>query len=205
MRSRRQAHSCAHSSDSRSTVSWSAWATLSLAPSRALELLSRPAVVVAYVRHLHRDDEDRRWDQWAWNIVNELVEDAAASWPILLDLVAAADDDEVLGVVAAGHLEDWVRAHAVRHINQIELQAARDTRFRDALQGIWVWSSLSDETFERVAAAAGSRLDAPATVEDAAERVARNARHDELWAIVNDESGDEQTHADALKTIEDDP
>jgi hypothetical protein len=66
---------------------------------RAVERLGRPAVVAAYIRHMHLDDGDRRLDQWAWNIVNDLVEDAAESWPMILDLVAAADDDEVLGLV----------------------------------------------------------------------------------------------------------
>jgi hypothetical protein len=65
-----------------------------------------------------------------------------------------------------------------------------------------VWSRLPDDTFERVARAAGSRLDAPATLEDAAERVTRTARSYELCAIVDDDTFDEQTRADAWRAID---
>lgn len=168
---------------------------------RVDELLGRSEVVTAYCRHSHDDpDADTAWDRWAWNVVQGLAADAQASWSMILDLVEAADD-EALGLVAAGPLEDWLGAYGPQQIERVEEQAQRSERFRKALGGVWVWSSLPPDTFDRVAAAAGSALDAPATAEDAAERRALDARFNELSAIMDDESVDEQARTDAFNEL----
>lgn len=168
---------------------------------RAVRLLGQAAVVAAWLRNAvdSAGDEEAApgWNFWAWQIVADLLEDRDVSWSMILDLLSAADDDEALGVVAAGPLEDWVKGHAVETIDRIEREADGSDRFRAALGGIWVWSDLPDETFERDAAAARSRLDAPSTPEEAAARRANTARFIELCAIADDESLNDSVREEA--------
>jgi hypothetical protein len=170
---------------------------------RAVEVLGQSAVAAAWLRNSATGDEDAtRWDFWAWDIVTGLADDPDASWSMILELVAAADDDAIF-TVAADPLEDWVKAHAVDRIERIESEAERNEQFRLALGGTWVWSALPDDTFARVAAAAGSSLDAPVTPEQAAERRAHTARFNELCSIANDESLDDSVREEAWQQIMD--
>lgn len=168
---------------------------------RAVEVLGQAEVVAAWLRNIAGKDEDApRWDFWAWDIVSGLAEDPDASWSMILDLVASAAGDAVFDV-AAGPLEDWVTAYAVEYIDRIEREAERNEQFQRALGGMWVWSGLPEDTFARVAAAARSPLDAPATREQAAERRAYMARFNELDAIANDEALDESVREEAWRQL----
>ena len=79
---------------------------------------------------------------WAWTTVNDLVhEDPERGWEVILLLVARSDDD-ALGAIGAGPLEDLIRLHHHTFVGRIEAEASRHTAFRAALAGVWI--SLAD-------------------------------------------------------------
>lgn len=122
---------------------------------------SREDLITAYFRvnkrageHIEReleiDKKDRlaflQWtdaeqapDWWAWEQVEELVTyQPEEGWLILVELVNAAEDDDQLGGVAAGHLEEFVIEHGERFMEQITAEASQNAKFRKALSGIWL-------------------------------------------------------------------
>jgi hypothetical protein len=93
-------------------------------------------LVEVYHRHgIHRRDEDF----WAWERVHEIVNgpDAERAFTLVLALVRSAGDDR-LEHVGAGAVEDMVEHHSAVLIDQIEAEARRDPRFREALGSIWL-------------------------------------------------------------------
>jgi hypothetical protein len=76
---------------------------------------------------------------WAWCEVNDLVhEDAAKAWLAIQTLVRHAPDEETLGSIGAGPLEDLIRLHPLKFIQPIEKLAQRVERFRFALGCVWL-------------------------------------------------------------------
>jgi hypothetical protein len=75
-------------------------------------------------------------------------------------LVELAPDDDVLGVVGAGPLEDFVKAANDDRLRWVEAEAGRSPRFRYALGKVWI-SDDPVETFLRVERAAGVELHWP--------------------------------------------
>lgn len=59
------------------------------------------------------------------------------AWPIVLQLVARAPDDEALAFVGSGAVEDLVNEQGVQFADRIVEQATRDPRFRRALRHVW--------------------------------------------------------------------
>jgi hypothetical protein len=91
---------------------------------------------------------------WAWERVGDIVEnDPQLAWRVILLLIGDAPSDEVLGSVAAGPLEDFLRLHCEHFIEHVEARARTDDRFRMALQGVWK-TEMSDALWARVQAAA---------------------------------------------------
>lgn len=79
---------------------------------------------------------------WAWTTVNDLIdEEPERGWEVILLLVGRSDDD-ALGAIGAGPLEDLIRVHHHAFVDRIEAEAARDVAFRAALAGVWI--SLAD-------------------------------------------------------------
>jgi hypothetical protein len=90
---------------------------------------------------------------WAFERVNDLVSnDPDPAWRLIERLVAQAPDDDVLGAIAAGPLEDFISDHGIHFIDRIERWAARDERFRQCLAGVWQ-SQTPDEIWARIEAA----------------------------------------------------
>jgi hypothetical protein len=98
-------------------------------------------------------------DGWAAELYYEVVFlDNEPFLRAFLATLADAAPDEVLGWVGAGPLEDFVTGEDPDRLCWIEAQAARSERFRRALANIWVRSSASDETVQRLERAAGVTL-----------------------------------------------
>jgi len=106
------------------------------------------------------EDEDPDW--WAVELLmDSRFESDEARVRTVLDLILdRADEEEIFGVFAAGPLEDFVKAYDDDRIAWIEERAAASTRFREALQRIWIWS-LPPEVFARIERAAGAALPVP--------------------------------------------
>lgn len=93
---------------------------------------------------------------WAFERVHDLVSnDPDPAWRLIERLVAEAPDDDILGSVAAGPLEDFISDHGVHFIDRIERWAAGDARFRRCLGGVWQ-SETPDEIWARIVAARGT-------------------------------------------------
>lgn len=161
-------------------------------------------VVRAYLEY-QRTESDL--DFWAYSVIGALIaEDPVEAWNVLLALVAEAPDDDVLGVIGAGFLEDFVSSHAVTYIDKIEATAAANPRFRQALACTWIWNAVPEPVFERLARAAGSDLDRPRSAEEAASRRRHDARFTELVGRVDrladpDSPGDGEEVREAFREL----
>jgi hypothetical protein len=129
-------------------------------PSRGTEdlyaLFGRDLVVDTLIRHYSRPTG---FDFWAWEVARNLInDDAPEAWLLVLELLRKAPDDRVLGAVAAGELEEFIRAHVSEFIGQIEGEARGNSRFKAALSHVYVWT-LAPALFGRIEAAAGVRLE----------------------------------------------
>jgi hypothetical protein len=92
---------------------------------------------------------------WAWERLQDLVRmDPDPAWALINRLIEAVDDDEHLGSLGAGPLEDFVTYHGEHFIDRIEARAADNPRFRYALSCMWR-TDISDALWARICAAAG--------------------------------------------------
>lgn len=129
---------------------------------RVQELLNEVTVVdVAeawncYHRRNVDDSDDPDW--WAVELwLDPLPADVRRSG--LIALVDTVDDDQ-LGMVGAGPLEDFV-SDDDDDLRWLEEQAALNARLRQALRNAWVVTSVAPETLARLDAAAGAVLKRP--------------------------------------------
>jgi len=138
--------------------------TLGLTPDDWADVLLR------YKRE-HRDE-----DFWAVDAMFFLPgEDPERAWLVILALVHRAEEDE-LGYVGAGALEDLVTEHAPAFIDRIEAAALTNSKFQEALSAIWVNSLYQDpEIVRRLVAASGGAIEPFEVDYDKAEREERDA------------------------------
>jgi Family of unknown function (DUF6869) len=92
--------------------------------------------------------------------VMERIRDEEHLRELLTLLVELAPDNDVLGVVGAGPLEDFVKAADDERLRWIESEADRYPKFRQALSQVWI-SGKPAQTFLRVQEAAGVELHWP--------------------------------------------
>ena len=76
-------------------------------------------------------------------------------WEAILQILHRKPSQKVLGVLAAGPLEDLIHHHGPSFINEIEKEAKINTEFKDLLGG--VWESSTDEVWNRVLKARGNK------------------------------------------------
>ena len=74
-------------------------------------------------------------------------------WAAILEVLSRNPPDKVLGVLAAGPLEDLIDDHGPEYIGHIETEARRNASFRQLLGG--VWKSSTPEVWARVQKARG--------------------------------------------------
>jgi len=116
-------------------------------------------LAAAYLKH-HRTKADK--DFWAFDEVQERVvfdaPDPEDAWSLVNALIAAADE-EALGYVAAGPLENFVRRFAPEMIGRIEESSRRDPKFRAALGAIWLsHGDLPPAILERLVRASNGQI-----------------------------------------------
>jgi len=80
-------------------------------------------------------------------------EDPALCWKAILEILGRKPGDKVLGVLAAGPLEDLVGCHGPAFIDRIDAEARRNPDFRSLLGG--VWQASTPEVWQRVLRARG--------------------------------------------------
>jgi hypothetical protein len=88
---------------------------------------------------------------WAFNELSDLIrDDPDGAWQITVELVGRASDDETLGYVAAGALEDLLSQHPVAMIGRVESRARQDARFRKAVARVWGWTRIPKDIRARL-------------------------------------------------------
>ena len=91
----------------------------------------------AYFRQ-HETKSDQ--DFWAWEEVHGIVRsgDLDAAWQVTLLLLRKAPNDNALGYVAAGPLEDLIDGYGDQALNLVETACDVDARLQFALSGVWL-------------------------------------------------------------------
>ena len=78
-------------------------------------------------------------------------ESPETAWELILDVLNRDQSEHIVGMLAAGPLEDLIEYHGPQFIERIETTARKDPAFRHALGG--VWESNSPEIWARVESA----------------------------------------------------
>jgi hypothetical protein len=81
------------------------------------------------------DDQNRHWAVEA--LTDLLDDDPDEAWRVVIELVVAADTEELLCRIGAGPLETLVTNHGERFISRIESAARSDAKFLTALSCVW--------------------------------------------------------------------
>jgi Family of unknown function (DUF6869) len=131
-----------------------------------LSLVTLEEIAEAWCRYQTRphiagvEEEDADW--WAVELLmdSDFLSDERRVRQTLTLLINQAPSEDVLGVVAAGPLENFVTDDEDR-LRWIEEQAKESPRFREALRRAWLWD-LPAEAFARLERAAGGELPRPA-------------------------------------------
>jgi len=90
--------------------------------------------------------------EWASEKMIDLaLENPEELWDPILEILKRDPPTEVIEVLAAGPLEDYIAKLGERVIDRVEVQAAADAKFRNLLGGVWR-NSMSDAFWARVQA-----------------------------------------------------
>jgi hypothetical protein len=90
--------------------------------------------------------------EWASEKMIDLaLENPEELWDPILEILKRDPPTEVIEVLAAGPLEDYIAKLGERVIDRVEAQAAADAKFRNLLGGVWR-NSMSDAVWARVQA-----------------------------------------------------
>lgn len=97
-------------------------------------------------------ERDNGATQWAADAVMDLAfEDPDGLWPLVLEVLQRDPPMEVIEVLAAGPLEDYLAKRGDTVIDRVEKQARSDPKFRSLLGGVWK-NNMSDAVWARVQA-----------------------------------------------------
>jgi hypothetical protein len=122
----------------------------------------RLVLVTAFIEHfsspyvwgedLVLTKRDTSSTEWASSRVIELALDQPEElWDFILEVLKREPPEEVIEVLAAGPLEDYIANLGDKVIDRVEEQSAADPKFRNLLGGVWR-NSMSDEVWKRVQA-----------------------------------------------------
>jgi hypothetical protein len=104
--------------------------------------------------------DDRYW--WALDLLysDSYLSDRGRREKLIEVLIETAPDEHVLGIAAAGPLEDAIY-DADECVSWVEARATSSPRFKQALGMVWIWNDVSAERFARIERAAGRPLPRP--------------------------------------------
>jgi hypothetical protein len=163
-----------------------------------------------YTEQAHADEDDP--DVWAILLIGEsdFRADRTRWRAALLKLVEHAGSDDVLAVVGAGPLEEFV-SDDEDDLRWLEEQGSTNPLLRKALAGVWCDNDLSSKTMKRLDAVAGRPLHRiPPREEWSAEALAVDEalnRARDAWAEGVDDPDTESTpdqvreHLDAMDEL----
>jgi Family of unknown function (DUF6869) len=113
---------------------------------------SHDELLEGYLAHAEAVAHERKDTYfWAFNELADLMrDDPDGAWQIIVELVGRASDEETLGYVAAGPLEDLICQHPEAMIDRVESHAGQDARFRKAIARVWGWTRMPKEIRARL-------------------------------------------------------
>jgi len=106
--------------------------------------------VDAYIEGQQRQNPPNQNDPLWWAVNRFWEADPEDCWLAILATLSREPPAKVLGVLAAGPLEDLIECHGPRFIERIETESRRNPAFRDLLSGVWksstpeVWARVED-------------------------------------------------------------
>jgi hypothetical protein len=115
--------------------------------------LPLPELAAAWVEIMARSDLDKeRDDNWTalFDFQSELISnDPLAALELVKAILEIDDNPNVLGLLAAGMLEDLIPEEDGPVIDAVVAEAARNPRFRELLGGVWFYG-MSPKVTERL-------------------------------------------------------
>ena len=98
----------------------------------------RERLIEAYLAFLETNDQEYIWSfEQLFDLLHE--DDCEAFWQVTVEMIERVSEDDpfLLAKVAAGPLEDLLRAKGESFFSRVETLARRDAKFRLALTGVW--------------------------------------------------------------------
>jgi len=118
------------------------------------------AIVNAWIARQEATEGSRQYDDNEWTV--SIVAGSNSPdflWQFIMKTFRRTDHEEVLGMLAAGPLENLLSYRGGDYIERIEHLASEDERFKQLLHGVWRLA-MTDDVWTRLQAARGPR---PAT------------------------------------------
>ncbi len=93
------------------------------------------------------DEGDSSW--WpVWKFYDLGEDNPEDCWNAIQLIIDKTDNEKVLGMLAAGPLEDLIEDHGHKFIERIEAEADRNPKFYKVLS--WIWESGSHDIWSRI-------------------------------------------------------
>ena len=118
------------------------------------------AYIQAYSTERSPTDDHPLW--WAIEKAMFVLQEAAAEsfWQFILEVVSRHPPEAVIGMLAAGPLEDLIAYAGEGFIDRIETESRRNPAFRYVLNGVWrLGDDTTDHIWARVERARGGLCD----------------------------------------------
>ena len=88
---------------------------------------------------------------WANDILDNIVhQDPERAWSIVLDIIKRSNSDLLIGIIAAGPLEDLLCEKGEIFIDRLEIEAANDINVRKSIGGVWGESKMNSNIRHRI-------------------------------------------------------
>lgn len=113
-------------------------------------------LVQAWIKGNQSEDRSPEYERnfWASERIFEMVDnDPEEAWITIDAIRHATNDNKLLALLAAGHLEDLLATHGEKFIDRFENLAKTDEDFRRLLGGVWR-HDMPDKLWSRVKAIA---------------------------------------------------
>jgi hypothetical protein len=71
------------------------------------------------------------------------------AWLLILKILEITDSEEVMAILAAGHLENFLVHHGEEYIKKVEEESRKNPKFKNLLKGVWK-NNIKDGVWGRI-------------------------------------------------------